>query len=27
VPFGASSLKPLCGGETLAWQFSEEDTA
>ena len=20
VPFGAQTLKPLCGGETLAWQ-------
>ena len=24
VPFGAQQLKPLCGGETLAWQLSDE---
>jgi dihydroorotase len=24
VPFGDSELKPLCGGETLAWKFSDE---
>ena len=24
VPFGAMPLKPLCGGETLAWQLSDE---
>ncbi len=24
VPFGALSLKPLCGGETLSWQLIEE---
>jgi dihydroorotase len=27
VPFGASSLKPLCAGETLAWQFGGEAVA
>jgi dihydroorotase len=27
VPFGAASLKPLCGGETLPWQLSEETHA
>ena len=24
VPFGAQPLKPLCGGETLAWQLIDE---
>ena len=24
VPFGAMPLKPLCGGETLAWQLTDE---
>ena len=24
VPFGALPLKPLCGGETLAWQLIDE---
>ena len=24
VPFGAQTLKPLCGGETLAWQLVDE---
>jgi dihydroorotase len=24
LPFGALQLKPLCGGETLSWQFAEE---
>jgi dihydroorotase len=24
LPFGALQLKPLCGGETLSWQFVEE---
>jgi dihydroorotase len=27
LPFGASALKPLCGGETLAWRLIEETTA
>jgi dihydroorotase len=26
LPFGTASLKPLCGGETLAWQMIEEAT-
>jgi dihydroorotase len=27
LPFGAHALKPLCGGETLAWQLNEEARA
>jgi len=26
LPFGAQQLKPLCGGETLNWQFIDEAT-
>jgi dihydroorotase len=27
LPFGAQQLKPLCGGESLAWQVVDEETA
>jgi dihydroorotase len=27
VPFGDGELKPLRGGETLAWKFIDEATA